>query len=67
MFRKILQHEDKNCWQQYPVIHFDTLYEQREYEVLAVFYDHVYYSNEDCFNFYRFIDAVDEADYDNAV
>ena len=67
MFREILQYADKSYWQEHPVIRFDTLYEQGEYEVLAAFYDRVYYSYEDCFKFYRFIKAADEADYDGAI
>lgn len=67
MFREIMQYADKSYWQEHPVIRFDTLYEQGEYEVLAAFYDRVYYSYEDCFKFYRFIKAADEADYDNAI
>ena len=67
MFREILQYADKGYWQEHPVIRFDTLYEQGEYEVLAAFYDRVYYADENCFKFYRFIKAADKADYDNAI
>lgn len=67
MFREILQYADKSYWQEHPVIRFDTLYEQGEYEVLAAFYDRVYYADENCFKFYRFIKAADKADYDNAI
>ena len=38
-----------------------------EYEVLAAFYDRVYYTYENCFKFYQFIDAADEADFNNAI
>lgn len=50
------------------MIRFNTLYEQGEYEVPAAFYDRVYYADENCFKFYRFIiKAADKADYDNAI
>lgn len=49
------------------MIKFNTLYEQGEYDVLAAFYDRVYYADENCFKFYRFIKAADKADYDNAI
>ena len=46
---------------------FDTLYEQGEYEVLASFYDRVYYEYETNFKFYRFLEARDPADFGNAM
>jgi sortase B len=67
MFRSLLKYEEKNYWEEHPVITFNTLYETREYEVLAAFYDRVYYKNETCFKFYKFIDAADKADYDYAI
>lgn len=67
MFREILQYSNKSYWQEHPMIRFDTLYEQGEYEVLAAFYDRVYYADENCFKFYRFIKAADKTDYDNAI
>ena len=67
MFREILQYANKSYWQEHPMIKFNTLYEQGEYDVLAAFYDRVYYADENCFKFYRFIKAADKADYDNAI
>lgn len=67
MFRTILRYQEKNYWQSHPTITFNTLYEEQEYEVLAAFYDRVYYQTENVFKFYQFIDAEDEADYDNAI
>lgn len=67
MFRSLLKYQEKNYWQAHPTIRFDTLYEEQEYEVLAAFYDRVYYKTEDVFKFYQFIDAEDEQDFDNAI
>ena len=67
MFRSLMKYQDKTYWQAHPTIQFDTLYEEGEYEVLAAFYDRVYYTYENCFKFYQFIDAADEADFDNAI
>lgn len=67
MFRSLMQYQQKNYWQAHPTIRFDTLYEEQEYEVLAAFYDRVYYKTEDVFKFYQFIDAEDEQDFDNAI
>lgn len=67
MFRSLMKYKDKSYWEAHPTIQFDTLYEEAEYEVLAAFYDRVYYQDETCFKFYKFIDAKDEADFDNAI
>ncbi len=67
MFRSLLSYERKDYWEQHPVIRFDSLYEEQEYEVLAAFYDRVYYKTEDVFKFYQFIDAEDQEEYDAAV
>lgn len=67
MFRSLLSYEKKDYWEQHPVIRFDTLYEEQEYEVLAAFYDRVYYKTEDVFKFYQFIDAEDQEEYNAAV
>ena len=67
MFTGIIKYADASYWQEHPVIKFNTLYEENEYEVLAAFYDRVYYASEDCFKFYNFIDAENEADFDSAI
>ena len=67
MFRDLIQYEKKTFWEQHPVIVFDTLYEEQEFEVVAAFYDRVYYKSENVFKFYQFIDAEDQADFDYAI
>lgn len=67
MFHDIIQYEAQSYWEAHPVIIFNTLYEEHKYEILAAFYDRVYYQTETCFKFYKFIDAKDEADYGYAV
>ena len=66
-FRTLMSYTDESFWEKHPVIQFSTLYETRTYEVMSCFRDRVYYKYEDVFKFYRFIDAADEADYDNAI
>lgn len=67
MFGTVLEYSKESFFQQHPVIRFDTLYEEAEYEVMAAFYDRVYYSYEDTFKFYEFINADDASAYDEAV
>jgi sortase B len=67
MFRTIMKYEQKNFWQAHPEILLDLKDEQRTYEVIAAFRDRVYYVTEDCFKFYKFIDAESDKAYDEAI
>ena len=67
MFHTLPDYQQKNYWQAHPTIRFDSIYEEREYEVVAAFYDRVYYTHETNFKFYNFIDAADQAEYDSAM
>ncbi len=67
MFGSILNYKDEAYWKKHPVIRFDTLYEQREYEVLAAFFDRVYNKNDTCFKYYNFINASDESTFNDAI
>ena len=67
MFRDILKYKDQEFWEKNPVIYFDTIEEKQEYEVLAAFYDRIYYQDETCFKFYKFIDAKNQAEFDEAI
>lgn len=67
MFASLMNYAKKEYWEEHPTIRFATLYEEREYEIVAAFKDRVYYKNEDCFKFYQFIDAEDEAHYEEAI
>lgn len=67
MFREIIKYESKDYWQEHPTIRLATEFEDKEYEILAVFRDRVYYKHENVFKFYNFIDAEDEATYYDAI
>ena len=47
------------------IIYFDSLYEKREYELIAVFYSQVYYSNQDVFKYYNFFEADTQEEFDD--
>lgn len=65
-FGDLKQYKDKKFWEDHPYISFSTLYEERTYEVVAAFYDRVYYNYEDVFKFYQFIDPQTPDDYEEA-
>lgn len=67
MFRDLMYYDVKTYWQKHKTILFSTLYEEREYEVVAAFYDRVYFPDEDCFKFYQFINAADKEEFNTAV
>ena len=67
MFRSLMKYEQKSYWQQHPRVKLDLWDEEREYEVLAAFRDRVYYKTENCFKFYKFIDAEFEDSYREAI
>ncbi|MCR5508434.1 MAG: class B sortase [Lachnospiraceae bacterium] len=68
MFASLISYQNKAYYDEHPVIRYDTADEIREYEIMSVFYDRVYYTDEtDVFKFYNFIDASDEADFDRNV
>lgn len=67
MFRPIMKYKHQSWWEDHPTFSFTTLYEERAYEIVAAFYDRVYFSYEDVFKFYQFIDAEDEEDFNEAV
>ena len=67
MFHTLMSYDQKHFWEAHPNIRFSTLYEERTYEIIAAFYDRVYYKYEDCFKFYQFIDAEDEAHFQEAI
>lgn len=62
MFSTLLSYADREFWEQHPVVSFDTLYEQGEYEVLAAFYAKIYSRDQDgVFRYYRYTDLTDQA------
>lgn len=67
MFRALLKYDGCLYWKDHPSFILNTLYEEREYQVLAAFYDRVYYSRENVFKFYEFIEAADQREFDEAV
>lgn len=66
-FRTLMSYDQKTYWEAHPNIYFSTLYEERTYEIIACFYDRVYYKYEDVFKFYQFVDAEDEESFNEAI
>lgn len=68
MFRGLMKYQEKTFWQKHPVITFNTIYEEQEYEIVAAFNDRVYYQRETgMFKFYQFIDPETEEEFNNGI
>jgi sortase B len=67
MFGELELFKDQAYCEEHPVIHFDSADGTAEYEIMSVFYDRVYYADEDDFRFYDFIDAADREDYNRTI
>lgn len=57
MFACLLSYAQSDFYEEHPIIHFDTLFEQGEYEVMAAFYSKVYNSDDqNVFRYYQYTD-----------
>lgn len=64
MFGDLDLYRREGFYREHPTISFDTLYEERIYEVIAVFRSQVYHTEEDAFKYYQFYDAQTQEEFD---
>lgn len=64
MFGSLTDYADYDFACEHSTIYFDTLYEEREYEVISAFYTEVLTVDSTEFKYYNFFDAGDEASFD---
>lgn len=65
MFGGLKLYQDREYGMSHNIICFDSLYEKREYELIAVFYSQVYYQSEDVFKYYKFFQADTQEEFDD--
>lgn len=63
MFGDLDLYRRKSFYQEHAVIQFDTLYEERSYEIVAVFLSQVYAEQDEVFKYYQFYEAETEEDF----
>lgn len=63
MFAPLEGYQKESFYREHPIISFDTLYEERTYEIVAVFLSKVYMENEDVFKYYQFYQANTEGEF----
>jgi len=67
MFAGLESYEDEEFYKAHPFIRFDTLYERRVYEIIAVFKSQIYRKSDTVFKHYNFLNAVDAAAYNEYI
>lgn len=68
MFEDLLKYAKEDFYKEHKKIRFTTDKEDRDYEIMAVFYSRVYYKDEqNVFRYYYFVNAKDENEYNNYV
>lgn len=65
MFGDLDLYLKESFFKEHPVISFDTLYEERTYEILAVFRSQVYNVDEDVFKYYQFYQADTREEFED--
>ncbi len=63
MFGDLDLYRRESFYREHPTISFDTLYEERTYEIIAVFRSQVYHSGEDAFRYYQFYEAQTQEEF----
>lgn len=64
MFGGLLAYEDKSFWESHPIFYFDTLYEERTYEVIAVIRSRVLDQEERGFRYYNYTSLDSPKEFD---
>lgn len=67
MFHDLMNFTKESYWEEHPVIEYSTLFEERQYEIFAAFYDRIYDKNEKVFKFYQFANYDDEEEFLDAM
>ena len=65
MFGNLKLYADAEYGAEHHIIRFDSLYEEREYELIAVFYSQVYYESDNVFKYYEFFQADTQEEFDD--
>lgn len=65
MFGNLQLYADAEYGAGHRIIRFDSLYEEREYELIAVFYSQVYYESDNVFKYYKFFQADTQEEFDD--
>lgn len=65
MFGDLDLYADESFYKEHSTLSFDTLYEERTYEIIAAFYSQVYHVEDDVFKYYQFYEADTPEEFDD--
>lgn len=65
MFGDLDLYLKESFFQEHPTISFDTLYEERVYEIVAVFRSQVYHAGDEVFKYYLFYEADTREEFED--
>lgn len=65
MFGDLDLYQNADFCREHPALSFDTLYEERTYEIVAVFRSQVYGADENVFKYYQFYEAQTQEEFDD--
>lgn len=65
MFGDLDLYLKEEFYKEHPAISFDTLYEERTYDIIAVFRSQVYDADDDVFKYYQFYEADTQEEFEN--
>ena len=67
MFADLLKYVDDEYYMEHPIAQFDTLYEQQNFEIIAVFRSQTYRRSDRVFKHYEFLSADNTAVFDEYI
>ena len=65
MFGDLDLYGKESFFKEHPTVSFDTLYEERTYEIVAVFRSQVYNADDDVFKYYQFYEADTQEEFED--
>ena len=65
MFGNLKLYADEEYGREHNIICYDSLYEEREYELISIFYSQVYYESDNVFKYYKFFQADTQEEFDD--
>ncbi len=65
MFGDLDLYLNESFYKEHPVISFDTIYEERTYDIVAVFRSQVYNEEDEVFKYYQFYEADTQEAFDD--
>ena len=67
MFNELLDYKKQSFYNDHKIIKFTTENKDAEYEIVSVFTTKIYRDNENVFKYYKFINAANEAEYNDYI